>query len=115
MGGQDVDIGFLTVKEHSKSPELFHNSFDPTANWWMLQQLFKNPYACVKVVFLDRMHIRKLQRVAQGDPTWDELRSRIRHIRNHRNHMHVRFGNLPGAPGCVSTEGEAEDEEDEEG
>ena len=115
MSGQDVDIGYLTVKAGSKSPDLFHKNFDAAANWWLIRQIFKNPYACVKVIFLDRSNIKKLQKVAHGETEWDNLRIRIKHIRNHKNHMHLRIGEGPGSPGCIGVGGDSADEEDEEG
>ena len=98
--GQDADIGFLTVNKSKQSPMEFHRDFDPKTNWWLLKELFHNPFACVKVVFLDRKMINRLSRVAAKDPEWMTYRKFIRHIRGHQNHLHVRIGNTPGAPGC---------------
>ena len=112
MTGQDVDIGFISSKPGLRTSLVFQRQFDPKPKWWMLKQLFHNPFACVKVVFVDRSLISKLRKVAQDDPDWAELSSRIRHVRNHRNHFHVRIGDRPGAPGCV---GDTELDEEEEG
>ncbi len=115
--GQDADIGFLTVREGGKeSPVDFHRTFDAKTNWWLIKQVFKNPFGCVRVIFLDRRLINKLPKVARGDEEWDTYRRFIRHMPGHRNHIHVRVGNYPGQPGCVSDakpeleEGEGGDE-----
>ncbi len=100
--GQDVDLGFLTVAAKGRSPEQFHKQFQPEVNWWLLKQIFKNPFACVKVIFLDRRHIHQLAKEAYQDPEWRSLRRFIRHARAHQNHMHVRIGDGPGRPGCVA-------------
>lgn len=118
--GRDVDLGFLTVKEGRDSPVTFHQAFDARANWWLLKEIFKNPYACVKVVFLDRKMIAKLARtVGAEDPDWEKYRRFIRHVKFHKNHLHVRVGDGPGDPGCVPNpmpelETEEEDGEDTE-
>lgn len=114
MSGQDVDVGFINVHERQPSSPVFNKQFDPEANWWLVKQIFKNPYACVKVIFLDRAHIRKLIKVAAGDPDWAQIGTRIHHVRNHKNHMHIRIGDIPGAPGCVYPNGAGEQEEEEE-
>jgi murein endopeptidase len=120
--GKDVDIGFLTVKSGGESPVDLHRQFDSQANWWMVKQLFKNPLACIKVIFLDRRLIQKLAKTASGDPEWVQYRSFIRHIKGHRNHWHVRIGDGPGPAGCVidphpeletEEEGEAEESPDD--
>lgn len=98
--GQDADLGFLTLNNRGRSPQSFQSKFDPEPNWWFLKQVFSNPYACVKVVFLDRKHIAKLAKVASGTPEWEHIRPYIRHVRNHKNHFHVRVGDEPGPPGC---------------
>ena len=49
--GQDADIGFLMARAHRDSPVEFHTDFDAKTNWWFIKQFFKNPYACVKVIF----------------------------------------------------------------
>jgi hypothetical protein len=54
----------------------------------------------VKVIFLDKRHIRKLVRAAAHDEEWPALQRFIRHVRGHRDHLHVRVGDGPGAPGC---------------
>lgn len=100
--GQDADIGYLTPVANHASPQFFHRTFDAKANWWMIKQIFTNPYACVKVIFLDRRNIRKLAKVAAADEDWLTYRRFIRHQKGHRDHMHVRIGDWPGQPGCVS-------------
>lgn len=115
--GQDVDLGFLTIAARG-SPVHFHKTFDVAHNWWMIQQVFKNPFACVKVAFLDRRLIRKLgKHAAKADPEeWQRLGRFIRHMPGHANHFHVRVGNFPGIPGCVADahpELETEDMQDE--
>ncbi|OFZ82978.1 MAG: hypothetical protein A2583_13135 [Bdellovibrionales bacterium RIFOXYD1_FULL_53_11] len=96
--GLDVDFGFLVEKK--PAPNTFTREFDAKANWWLLKQLFQNPYACIKVVFLDRRLIRKLAKAAKDDPMWPVLRRFIRHVKFHRNHHHVRIGPHAGPPGC---------------
>ena len=110
--GQDADVSFLSAKPGRASPVTFHRDFDPRVNWWLLKNIFKNPYACVKVVFLDRHHIGKLAKVARGDEDWEKYRRFVRHIRGHRNHFHVRVGDFPGLPGCApDAHPELEDED----
>ncbi len=117
--GQDVDIGFLNVKDGRYS-NVFSKTFDPKPNWWLVKQFFKNPYACVKVIFLDRKLIAKLAKVAGDDPDWLKYRRFIRHVKLHRNHYHIRIGDHPGEPGCepganpeLETVEELDGEEDE--
>ncbi len=120
--GQDVVLGFLHAKAGQRSPDQFSTQFDAEPNWWLVKQLFRNPYACVKVVFLDRRHISRLAREAAGDPDWLRFGKFIRHVKHHRNHFHVRVGEGPGAPGCreqdledEELESEGEDEHDDPG
>jgi len=98
--GSDADIGLLTPQKNRRSPASFQNTLDAKANWWLIKQVMKNPYACVKVIFLDRRHIRKLAKVAAHDDDWRLYGRFLRHQKGHRNHMHVRIGTHPGAPGC---------------
>lgn len=100
--GEDVDLGFLTPQKGRESPPHFHRQFDVKSNSWLVKQIFKNPYACVKVIFLDRKLVRKLDRALQSDAEWLTLRRFVRHMPHHRNHYHVRVGKGPGQPGCVS-------------
>ena len=110
--GQDVDLGFLTAEADEDSPSNFHRDYDAKTNWWFLKQVLKNPFACVKVIFLDRKLIRKLDRAAQGDEDWQLYRRFIRHMPAHKNHHHVRIGAFPGQPGCVAdAKPELEEEE----
>lgn len=99
--GQDVDIGFLTPIANKPSPDNFHRKFDPVANTWLIKKIFDNPFACIKVIFLDRKLIRKIDKVAAKDPEWNAVKRFVRHVRGHQNHMHVRIGNGPGSVGCV--------------
>jgi len=111
--GQDVDLGFLAAKAKARSPASFQKQFDPVANWWLIKQIFKNPYACVKVAFLDRTLINKLVKAARGDPDWTRLRPFIRHVRGHRNHWHIRIGAGPGQPGCPAAQSLDFDEDED--
>jgi murein endopeptidase len=113
--GIDVDVGFLTPKIKRASPDRFHRDFDPQANWWLLKKIFYNPYACVKVVFLDRRHIAKLSKYAAREDMeeWMKLARFIRHIKYHRDHLHIRVGDRAGKPGCAADpHPELETEED---
>jgi murein endopeptidase len=111
--GQDADVGFLTVKAGQESPSKFTREFNSAGNWWMLKQIFKNPYACIKVIFLDRRHINALARFAGKEPEWPTYKRFIRHMPSHKNHMHVRIGKGPGQPGCdLNSHPELEFEED---
>jgi len=100
--GRDVDLGFLAPSKSSRTPAGFSRRFNGEANWWLIKEIFNNPFACVKRVFLDRRHIRKLRKAARGDPDWARLSRHIRHVRYHRDHYHVRIGEAPGTPGCSS-------------
>ena len=112
--GQDVDVSFLSVHPGRNSPVDFHKDFDAKANWWLVKQIFKNPFACVRVIFLDKTLIRKLAKAARTDPEWMEYGRFIRHIRGHKNHLHIRVGNAPGGPGCnADAHPELELDEDE--
>lgn len=99
--GQDADVGFITPMKNRPSPDVLHKNFIAKENWWFLKQIFHNPYACIKVIFLDRRDIAKLSRVAWNDPEWLVFRKFIRHVRGHNNHFHVRIGDGPGQLGCA--------------
>ncbi|MBS1961328.1 MAG: penicillin-insensitive murein endopeptidase [Bdellovibrionales bacterium] len=116
-GGTDIDFAYFNPYAGHAPEERFTRTFYVASNWWMLKKLFKNPFACVKVVFVDKSHIRALERYAKTDPEWSKLRPYLRHIRGHRDHFHMRVGSGPGAPGCASDPDmeEAEDLGDEEG
>ncbi|MGZ6333720.1 MAG: penicillin-insensitive murein endopeptidase [Bdellovibrionota bacterium] len=116
--GQDVDVGYLTMEPHHESPPNFHTHFDAKQNWWMVKQIFKNPFACVKVIFLDHRWIYKLKRQAEKEndlESWQAYRQFIRHMPGHRNHMHVRIGDVPGVPGCSPDARPDLEEEDDSG
>lgn len=98
--GQDIDLGFLMAQPGRASSMNFSNTFDAQANWWLLKQVFQNPYACVKRVFLDRKWIQALSRVAANDPDWARYRPLLKHVRRHLNHFHIRIGNHPGPWAC---------------
>jgi len=100
MNGQDADLGFLKVEPNREGAGRFSREFRVAENWWLLKKIFSNPIACVKVVFLDRRHIRKLKKFAGSDPMWSRLSPFIRHVRRHHDHFHIRVGDKSGAPGC---------------
>ncbi len=114
MTGQDVDLGFITARPWEESPPKFTNDFKIEENWELIQRVFQNPFACVKAVFLDRSHIRKLAKFARNDKNWKVFKNRIRHMPHHKNHFHVRIGKSPDDPGClfpVKPEVEFDDDE----
>lgn len=114
--GQDADVGFLSIKPGQASPTLFHTRFDLETNWWFLKRVFQNPFACIKVVFLDRRHIHKLSIFAKNDPEWKSYQRFIRHMPGHSNHFHFRVGHGPGPVGCgPNAHPELEFEDDSEG
>lgn len=113
--GQDADVGFLTPKPGRASPTAFHTDFDAKANWWLIKEFLNNPYACVKVIFLDKRLIRKLGKAARGDVEWNKYWRYIRHVPGHRNHMHLRIGEGPGQPGCSGGGNPEEEPEEIEG
>ncbi|MEN9723754.1 MAG: hypothetical protein RJB38_1740 [Pseudomonadota bacterium] len=98
--GQDADLGFLYPRAGTREVNAFAHDFDVKANVWLLKRLFSNPYACVKLVFVDQRLIRKMSKAAFGDLEWERIRPFIKHIRGHRHHFHVRVGDVPGLPGC---------------
>lgn len=98
--GQDVDVGFLTPIRNHDSPHQFHRQFDAQSNAWLLRKIFSNPFGCVKVIFLDRRLIAKLDKTFRGDDEWSKIRRFVRHAPFHRNHFHIRVGHGPGQPGC---------------
>lgn len=110
-GGIDVDFAFFNPRAGHNPEERFTRTFYVASNWWMLKKLFKNPFGCVKIVFVDQGHIRSLERYAQTDPEWPKFRKFIRHVRGHRDHFHLRVGSGPGAPGCASDPSLEEDED----
>lgn len=111
--GQDADVGFLSAKAGVETAKKFQRSFQATDNWWMIKKIFTNPFACVKVIFLDRHHIRTLAHFAKNDKDWQEYHRFIRHMPGHKNHLHIRVGNGPGQPGChPGARPELEEEDD---
>jgi murein endopeptidase len=111
--GLDVDIGFIFT--HKRAPATFTKDFEAEPNWLMLKKIFQNPFACVKMVLLDRKWISKMNRVAVNDPYWPEIRRFVKHAKHHKNHFHVRVGELPGAPGCNQPFEPVIDEDEGEG
>jgi len=113
--GQDADIGFISLKSRSEFPGKFSHQFESSPNWWFLKRVFKNPFACIKVIFLDRRHIRTLTKYAQRDADWNVYGRFIRHMPGHKNHFHVRIGKGSGQAGCVpNAKPELELEEDQD-
>jgi murein endopeptidase len=110
-GGLDVDFAFFNPRASYPPEERFTRNFYVASNWWLLKKLFKNPFACVKIVFVDRKHIRTLERYAKDDPEWSKLKKYVRHVRGHRDHFHVRVGSGPGVPGCAADPSLEEDED----
>lgn len=112
--GVDIDLAFFNPRAGHPPEERFTRNFYVASNWWFIKKLFKNPFACVKIVFLDRGHIRALDRYAKDDPEWTKLKRFIRHVRGHRDHFHVRLGSGPGVAGCASDPDLEEDEDQTE-
>lgn len=113
--GQDADLGFLVARAGHASPDNFVRDLDLRVNWWFLKKLFENPYACVKVIFLDRKHIKHLAKYAWNDPDWRRYGRFLQHQKGHANHFHVRIGTGPGIPGCVGGSHPELETEDDEG
>lgn len=112
--GQDADVGFVVERPDRRQSGSFSTKFDAAPTWWLMKQIFNNPYVCVKVMFLDRKLIGKLRHVVGNDPEWARLGKFIRHVKYHKNHFHVRVGDGPGSPGCREPE-IPDDELEEEG
>jgi murein endopeptidase len=113
--GQDVDLGFLrkTSAGSSVDSARFETRFDAELNGWLLKRVFENPFACVRVIFLDRGLIRKLERHWGREAWWQGVRRFMRHMPGHKNHFHIRIGDGAGAPGCAAgADPELELEED---
>jgi murein endopeptidase len=113
-GGVDIDVAYFNPRAGHAPEEHFTRTFYVASNWWLLKKMFKNPFVCIKVVFVDRSHIRALDRYAKNDPEWTKLKKFIRHIRGHRDHFHFRVGSGPGVPGCASDPALEEDEDQNE-
>ncbi|NDD91602.1 hypothetical protein EBZ37_05910 [bacterium] len=119
--GQDADVGFLNLRVGAQELNAFSAHFDPQANLWFLKKVFANPFACVKAVFVDQRHIRKLAKVGARDEEWQRIRPYVKHIRGHKSHFHIRVGDAPGAPGCPNLRSDPDwefdptDEEEYEG
>ena len=107
--GLDADVAFLVANPGKPSPIQLHKTFDPKLNWWVLKNVFENPYACVQRVFLDRKLIAKLDRVAGDDPVWKRSRRVVQHAKGHKNHFHFRLGTRPGPAGCNAPDEEEVD------
>ncbi len=109
--GVDIDLAYFNPRASHQPEERFTRTFYVASNWWFLKKLFKNPVSCVKIIFVDRGHIRELERYAKDDPEWPKLKRFVRHVRGHRDHFHIRFGSGPGAPGCSGNPDLEEDED----
>ncbi len=109
--GVDIDLAFFNPRSGHDPEERFTRNFYVASNWWVLKKFFKNPVACTKIVFLDKAHIRALERYAKDDPEWPTLKRYIRHVKGHRDHFHIRFGNGPGPAGCSGNPDLEEDED----
>ncbi len=110
-GGQDIDLAHFNPRLGHQPEERFTRTFYVASNWWFLKKIFSNPYACVKVVFLDKKNIAKLNRYAKDDPEWEKLKPFVRHVKGHRDHFHIRVGDGPGVPGCKVDPNLEEDED----
>jgi murein endopeptidase len=115
MAGLDVDIAFFNPQYEKDSAKSFEKNFDVGTNWWLLKQIFNNPFACVQKIFLDRKLIAKLGRTISREPEWKGIIPYLRHVKGHNNHFHVLLGNTlgkkPGQLGCADM-GEDEEEMD---
>ena len=80
-----------------------------------MQHIFHNPYACIKVIFLDRRHIKTLANYLKHDPQWQQLRRFVRHMPGHKNHLHVRVGDQDGKGAGTCKDAHPENETDTEG
>lgn len=109
--GVDIDVTFFNPRAGYAPEERFTNTFYVASNWWFLKKVFKNPFACVKIVFTDHKKIAMLARYAKDDPDWAKYRHFIRHTRGHKDHFHIRVGSGPGEPGCMSDPNLEEDED----
>lgn len=109
--GVDIDLAYFNPRAGHQPEERFTRNFYVASNWWFLKKLFVNPFACVKIVFLDRDHIRALDRYAKEDPEWSKLKRFVRHVRGHRDHFHIRMGSGPGIAGCAGNPDLEEDED----
>jgi murein endopeptidase len=96
--GQDADVGFLKDAR---------TNFHLERNWVLLKKIFRNPWACVQGVFLDRRHIARLRRFASEDPDWKKFSSKIKHIPGHSDHFHIRIARS----GCRLSEVQMDDVE----
>jgi murein endopeptidase len=114
--GRDADLALFSAKRGRSSPEIFQTYLDPEPNFWLLQEAFSNPVACVKVVFLDKRHIRTLAKWANKSgqsEAWARIAKYVKHVRGHRNHIHLRVGDLPGPAGCMTSEPWSTEDEEE--
>ncbi len=113
--GRDADLALFSARPGKDSPVIFQTQLDPEPNFWLLSRVFANPEACVKVVFLDKRHIRTLAKWALKNglaSEWERMSPYIKHVRGHRNHIHVRVGDLPGAAGCNGHSSDLEEDEE---
>lgn len=99
QNGLDADIGFLTPIKNAEWR--FHSNFLVGANWWFMRRLAENPFACPTTVYLDRKHIRTLEKWIQTQPSqqplWNWYKQRLFHEKGHANHFHIRISSEVGA------------------
>lgn len=100
--GEDVDARFFNVIPNHSNDGHFTKEFLVASNWYFLKTLVKNPYACVRSVFLDQKHIRLLEKYQKQAPDsdWKKIEGILASVKGHKNHFHIRFGSHPGIPGC---------------
>lgn len=99
MSGRDLDLGFFSPKKKNKAK--FSRHFDVAANWWLINKLFQNPYACVESIFLDQSHIQKLARFGENQQKWEDFRDFFKHVPRHLNHFHIRIEDKTRLGSCL--------------
>lgn len=98
--GLDADIAFLQAKAGVESSRIFSKQMDLSLNWWLLKSIVKKTPVCLQYIFLDRSHIRRLEKFVriqtedaeENQKIWTSLRRILRHTKGHRNHFHIRVG-----------------------
>lgn len=98
--GQDVDLGFINFGRLARKSQHFGREFEPESNWWLLKEIFSNPFACIEVIFLDKTLFKKLGKSAKNDPLWLRNKKIFKHMPGHRNHFHIRIGASQRSLGC---------------